>query len=242
MEFTGCLSGGAPVKMRFQIAQTVSTKGIPLLASTGAEAGLDAPSTTNAADMVGLNLDTATYVTAQQTDGTSPERTVECIINPDAIFRALLSGGSTSSTALSATTVTTASTDGLTVTDGFDYSSTSMDSGSVWGYAGANAGRIRKITAVSTTAATVTVAFDSDIAVGDQFLHAPFFPMEIDSGAAVTLTSTFEQIDATAAVATATNAADFIVIQIYAYDLSNSGTTRSAVRLVSSDHFLNKLS
>lgn len=145
MELAGLLCGGAPVIKKYQVAQTVDNVGIPLLASTEAEAGLDAPTTTNAADMVGLNLDTATYVTAQQTDGSSAERTVSVIINPDIILKALLSGGGAENTALTLYDITTATSDGLDVTTGDDWSSPQFDDGAVWGYDGANAGQIRKI-------------------------------------------------------------------------------------------------
>lgn len=239
MDCAGFLHGGAPVIKSFQIAQTVSTVGIPLLMSTEAEAGLDAPTTTNCADMVGINLDTATYVTAQQTDGSSAERTVRVIINPDIIISALLSGSGTSGTSLTLYDVTTASTDGLSVTTGDNFSSPEYDDGAIWGYDGANAGQIRKITSTSATAATVTVAFDNDTVVGDNFMVAPFWPGD-DQSDTVTLTSDFAQVDAS--VATTASGAELMPLEIIANDISQEGRTTSKVLLVPEDHWLNKLS
>ena len=238
MFVSGFFSGGAPVIKKYQVAQTVSVANSPLLASTGAEPGLDAPTTTNLADWVGLCLDTATYVTAQQTDGTKAERTVSCVINPDIIVKARLSGSGTAGAALTRYDITTATTDGLDVTTGDDFSGTTRDSGSVWGYTGANAGQLRKITAVSTTAITVVVAFENDHQVGDEFLVAPVSPMEIDT-VTVTLTSDFTEIDCS--VATATNTARLQCIELLARGFADNGTTNSWGLFVPSDHFLNKI-
>jgi len=238
MELAGFLHGGAPVIKKYQIAQTVSTIGIPLLASTGAEAGLDEPTTANAADMVGINLDTATYVTAQQS-AFDAERTVSMIINPDAIFKILLSGGGTSNTALSTYAVTTATTDGLDVAS-TNFGSNDMAAGSVWFFDGVNAGQKRKITSwTNATTADPTVAFDRDHQVGDLAMVAPVWPMEIDT-ATITLTATFEQMDASVAIST--SAAEFVCIETILGTKADEGTTKSFILVVSSDHFLNKLS
>lgn len=238
MEVAGFLHGGAPVIKKYQIAQTVSTVGIPLLASTGAEAGLDEPSTTNAADMAGLNIDTATYVTAQQSS-LDAERTVACVINPDVILKILLSGGGTSNTALSTYAVTTATTDGLDVAS-TNFGSNDMAAGSVWFFDGANARQKRKITSwTNATTADPTVAFENDHQVGDLAMVAPVWTMEIDT-ATITLTATFEQMDASVAISTA--AAEFICIETVLEDKAHEGTTKSYILAVPSDHFLNKLS
>lgn len=231
MNVSGLLCGGAPVIKKYQINATVSSAGIPLLVGGADEAGLDLPTTTAVNDLVGINLDTATYVTAQQTDGTSAERTVSVIINPDIIVKARLAAGATSGVALSSNTVDTASTTGLAVTAG-DYNTTDVDEGIIWCTSGANVGQRRKITSTSTTAATVTVAFDNDIAVGDVFLHANIFPMDASTP---TLTSDFTELSAQ--VATATNTAEFAVI-----DMDTNDTTDSYAYLVALDHILNKTS
>jgi hypothetical protein len=110
--------------------------------------------------MIGVNVDAAgTYVTAQQSDNSDTARLTSIIINPDAVWKMLMSGGSTEGTALALQTVTTASTDGLAVTTATTWTGTEFDEGVTWGFEGANAGKARKITSTSSTAGTVTVAF-----------------------------------------------------------------------------------
>lgn len=237
METVGYLYGGAAVLKKYQVAQTVSNIGVVYLASTEAEAGLDEPTTTNFADAVGINYDTATYATAQVAGGT-PEATITVDVRPDAIIKARLSGGGTTGTALTLYDVTTASTDGLSVTTGDDWSSPEFDDGAIWGYDGANAGQLRKITSTSSTAATVTVAFANDTVVGDNFLRAPFWPMD-DQSYTVTATSNFLEVDAS--VACATNTGALLPIELIANDIANNGRTNSYVLLVCRDHWLNNL-
>lgn len=232
MELKNTLSGSGPYLMKHQINATVANVGVPLLIGGAGEAGLDLPTATAVNDMVGVNIDTATYVTAQQTDGTSAERLVTVIVNPDAVWKARLSGSSTEGTALTTQSVDTATTDGLDVTAG-DFSSTTMDEGSIWGYTGANVGQIRKITSISTTAATVTVAFDYDHAVGDEFLYCSFWPFDANT---VKLTAAFYEVDAQAAAAS--NEAEFMPIRIIANDKASEGTLTSAVLMVCRDHVL----
>lgn len=199
MEFAYSFSGNSAIRRLYQVAATVSNAGVPLLAPTANDAGLPQATTTAAADVVGVAADTATYVTAQQTDGTSAQRRVGVLINPDAVWSMLLSGGATENTALTQYDVTTASSDGLTVTTGDNWSSPTFDEGTVWGYTGANMGAFRKITSVSTAAATVTVAFDYDTVIGDIFLRAPYTPFQ---STAVQLTTNLYQANAAIAVGT----------------------------------------
>lgn len=233
MKVAGTLSGGAPVVKKYQVAASVDNVGVPLLVSAANGAGLAACTTTSTVDMVGINLDTATYVTAQQTDGTSAERTVSMVINPDAIIHARLSGSATEGTALTQFDVTTASTDGLTITTGDAWNSPTYDEGIAWGYDGANAGQQRKITSVDGTSATVTVPFDYDTVVGDNFLRAGVSPMGLQT---VQLTTAFQEVDASVAVAT--NEAEFMVIEVVGNDEGAEGTLTSYVLMVSTDHIL----
>jgi hypothetical protein len=235
MQLKALLNGGAPVIKSYQINATVADVGVPLLVGGAGEAGLDLPSTTAVNDMVGVNLDTATYVTSQQTDGSTAERTVKVIINPDAIYRARLSGDGTTGTALTLFDITTATTDGLDITTGDDWNSTDMDEGLVWGYDGANVGQIRKITSTTTLAATVTVAFENDHQVGDNFLRANFSLMDVPN---VTLTSDFQEIDTSVQVAS--NVAEFALIDIVAGTINSEGTLKSFVDMVCQDHVLNQ--
>lgn len=237
MEFAYNLNGGtAPYVKKYQIGETMATGGVPIVVGGSNNEGAALASTTAAASCIGITLDTATLVTAQIAGGTDTAAYVSVVINPFAVYRARLCGGATSGTALAAKTVTSASTDGLTVTTGFDYSSPTMDEGSIWGISGANPGKIRKITSVSSTAATVIVAFPNDIAVGDTFCHCPFATCEKQY---VQLTTLLNQVDATAAVDT--NNANFTIVEIDQRDGSDNGTTNSSVLIVVNDSLFNNL-
>lgn len=231
MEYAYSLCGhSAPVFKRYQVNASVARVGVPLVIPGANNAGIVLATTTGAADMVGCNIDTATYVTAQQTDGTSAERTVGVIVNPDAVWKVKLSGGATEDTALALQAVTTASTDGLDITTGATWTGTEFDEGVVWGYDGANAGQYRKITSTSSTAGTVTVAFNYDTAVGDNFLRAPYWPIQTIT---VQLTTLLTQADASIAVGTG---AGFKVVEMELKDSSDSGRTNSYIYMVPTDH------
>jgi len=234
MKMSGLLSGGAPIVKKYQISADVDDIGIPLLAVASAEAGLNMPSATAVNDMVGINLDTGTYLTAQQADGSDPATLVSVIINPDIILEIPMSWGSTEDTDLTNRVVTSGSTTGLVVTTGDDFSSPTLDEGVVWCEKGANAGQFRKITSVSSSAATVTVAFQNDIAVGDEFGYAPIFPM---ANHTVTLTDAFQQFDASAAVAA--NTAELQCIALEVNDFLG-GNRRPFALFVPQDHILNR--
>lgn len=230
MRLHGTMSGGNQCVKKYQVAASVTVRGVPLLMPIAGGAGLAAATTTSAADMVGVSQDLATYVTGQQTDGTSTERTVTVLINPDAMWAMLMSGGATAGTALTLRAVTTASSTGLVVTTAEDWSSPTYDEGIVWGYDGANAGSARKITSVSATAGTVTVAFDRDTVVNDNFIRAPYWPVQ---GTAIQLTSDLAQADASIAVGTG---AEFKTVELILGDISNGGRSNSYVIAVAGDH------
>lgn len=241
MDFAGCMSGAAPYLRKFQIGVSITNIGIPFKQAASNVAGIVIGTTTDVDNMVGINLDTATgaYVTAQQTDGTSPERLVTVIINPDAILKVRIAGSATNA-ALATRDVTTASTDGLSVTTALtdagaavDWASPTMDEGTIWGFKGANTGLKRKITSVSSTVATVTVAFDYDTVVGDKFAYAPIHPMETLT---VTLTTDLKEIRQDAA--TATNTAALRCINTICRDIANDGLYKSYGIMVSGNHAL----
>ena len=230
MEYAYSLTGNStPIRRKYQIAAT-NIANIPLLIPAAGGAGLATSTTTSCADMVGVAMDAATFVTAQQTDGTSAEREVSVIISPDAVWKIKMSGGATEDTALTLQEVTTASTTGLVVTTAAEWSNPTFDEGIVWGYDGANAGASRKITSVSGTAGTVTVAFDQDTAVGDNFLRAPYFPWQ---STAIQLSTLLTQADASIAVATG---AELIPIELYLRDITDQGQTNSFVFAFAGDH------
>ncbi len=238
MEVAGMLSGGAPVIKKYQIAATVSNVGIPMLVANGAEAGLD-QATANAdfTDCVGLNLDTGTFLSAQQTGAADPEVTVSVVINPDAIIRCRLSGGATEGTALTTYDVTTASTDGLDVTTGDDFSSpVQWDEGAVWGINGANAKIIRRITATSSTDITVAVAFPNDSVVGDLYTVFPLSPTPTDAQK-INLTTNLTEGRQDISVGTGG------LISTIGYeheDQAGDGTLKSFVLIHFPDHHLNQ--
>ena len=228
----GLHPNSTPFAMDFQVDETMATAGVPVLEPGANQAGVVLASTTAAANMVGVTLGTATFVTAQQTDGTSAERTVKVIINPDAVWEMLMSGGATEGTALELRDVTTATTDGLSVITGDAWNSPEMDEGAIWGFDGVNASQIRKITSTDGTTATVRVAFDNDHPVGDNFLFAPYWPLDSN---AIQLTALLTDADASIAVATG---AALRCIEIRHGDLSNEGRTKSYVLAISDDHVL----
>lgn len=231
MEFYNDIGGAAPARYEFQVTATMSTAGIPVIGGAEAEAGVTAASTTAAVDTVGVTLDTATYATAQQTDNSDPAAAVTVIINPHAVYNALLSGGATSSTALTAGTEDTGSATGLLISTDVDYSNPNLAGGTIWGYTGANAGIVRKITSLSTADAVPDVAFPIDIAVGDTFLTAGFSPGCTNQF--VQLTTTLEQVNAALTIDNDND--NFRVLSLVCRDSSEDGTTNSYARLTICD-------
>ncbi len=219
-------SNSAPVVKKFQVGETMANAGVPVLVGGSGNEGIALASTTAAVDLVGVTLDTATLVTAQQSDNSDTERTVSVIINPGAVYKAKLSGGATDDTALALHTVTTASTTGLVVTTATAWDSPTFDEGLVFGYEGANAGKGRKITSVSSTAGTILVAFPNDTAVGDTFMRLPFvsspYGMEDQF---VQITTNLTQVDASVAVDT--DNANFRVVELKIRDAASQGRTNS---------------
>lgn len=236
MECIGLLNGSAPYIRKFQISATASVTGVPYLVSAAGAAGVSVATTTGCVNMIGCNQDTATYATAQQSDGSDPDALCSFIINPDAIWKVIMSGGATESTALTLYPVTTASSTGLAITtsSNADWASPTYDESTVWGYDGANAGIIRKITSVSGSAITVTVALPRDTVVGDNFMAFPQHPFTLQ-----TLTLTTALTQARADVAVATNTAELICIGLICNDASENGRYTSATKVIARYHALN---
>jgi len=230
MEYFGSFSGHAPIIKKFQVGEAMATSGVPIVVATAGLAGPVLASTTAAADMIGVTLDSQdTLVTAQQSDNSDPERVVSTVVNPDAMYRAKLSGGAANDTSLLQATVVTASTTGLDVITGTDYSN--FDEGSIYCFSGANTNILRRIGVGDATDATVVVAFPFDIAIGDVFLHFPFDP---GSDQFVQLTTTLDQIDASAAVDSDNN--NFRVIELELRDSSDDGRNTSFAVITPFDH------
>src|SRR3990167_6650343 len=150
MEFSYSFSGSTAIVKKYQIGEAMATAGVPVEIETLANThGVLLAETTTCADCLGVTQDAApTRNTAQQTDNSDPAVYVSVIINPDAVWKAKMSGGSTSNTAITTQTNTVESTDGLLTTLALG---TAYDDGYIWGYTGANAGVLRKVTAVGGT-------------------------------------------------------------------------------------------
>ena len=230
MDYAKMLNGGQPLMIKYQINETFSNAGIPVLAPGANTAGVQIGVKTSFANACGVTQDTATYVTAQQTDGTSAEREVTVCISPSAIFRALMSGSATAGTAMVQNTISSDTTDGLDVTDDtFTWTSPQWDEGSVYFTSGVNQGQLRKVTATSGSAATITVAFDRDHVAGDTYFRMPYWFMD---DTAKTIQTTTDLVQADTLIAVGTGGAAKII------DMELNDTTDSYVLFIFDDHAL----
>jgi len=241
--------GAIPIMKRFQFGVTLTKAGIPFTVPASNTAGVVIGTTTGATDLVGMSIDTgavgsgvgahgtgaanATYSTTQGTGDSSAARCVTLIINPFAVWRWKMSQGATNDTALSLRAVTTASAGGTAITTNEDWSSPTYDEGITWGYDGANAGAARKVTSVSSTAGTVVIPFDYATVVGDNFIRAPYWPMQTVT---LQLTTSLDQADASIAVGTG---APFRIVDLDLRDVAGDGRNQSFVYAVSNSHALN---
>lgn len=232
MDYVTSLQGNTtPLKKLYQIGEAMANVGVPVLVGGSNNEGIALAGTAAAVDLMGVTVDAqATLVTAQQSDNSDPRREVTVIVDPSAIYKAKLTQGSAEDTALTLFDVTTASSDGLVVTTGDEWSSPTYDEGTLWGYDGANVGIVRKITSVSSTAATMIVALPNDTVVGDNFMRAPFNPGEAQF---VQLSTLLTQIDASVAVDTDNN--NFRVLEILARDQTRDGRNNSFALIVGYD-------
>ncbi len=229
MDLRGLLNGGGPWLQKHPVGETVADAGIIMLEPDAGGGGLALPTTIDLSNAVGMTYDTATFVTAQQTDGTSAERLVNICINPDAVYRILMSGGATEGTALVQNTISSASADGLDITDdAFTWTAPSWDEGSVFMTNGVNQGQLRRVTAVSGSVATISVAFDFDNAVGDTYFRVPWWPLGL--GDTLQTTTLFTQADTLIAVNTGGD--------IKSLRLEFDGATASFLHFMLADHAL----
>ena len=233
MEFAGSVDGSTPVIKKYQIDSTFANAGVIALAATGNAAGLVISSTTSFANAVGVTLDTATYITAQQSGGANVERVVSVIVNPGALYKVLLSGTALEGGAMVKYPITTEDTSGLTaVTSSIaDWSSPAFDESTVWFADGLNVGQKRKVTSVSSSTATFDVAFNQDVLVGHNLYRAPYSPLDT-TAANLAVTTNLYQANTLIAVGTGGAAL------IYDMDLETTGT-KSTVSFLLSDHVTN---
>lgn len=188
MEFAYDLSGSSTAFVKkYQVAATNTVLGVPYLQNAGNGTGIVLATTTGAANALGVNVDAAgTYVTAQQSDNSDTQRLTSVIVNPHAVYRALISGSATSGAALTLYTAISGGSDGLTIVMDQSIASPDMDETYLFCISGANAGARRKITSTSTTTATFIVAWRYDVAAGDTFISCGFTPSQTE---ALTLTT-----------------------------------------------------
>jgi len=230
MDYLYSLIGGTPALRRYQVDQDFDNAGVPVLESASGESGVDLATTTGFANVIGVSEDAASKLTAQQSVGTTAASLLTVNISPLSVYGARLSGDATTGTALSISTVSTASADGLSVVVDTDPNSPDLADGVVWGYSGANVGQYRKITATAANDATVEIPFDNDLAVGDTFLMANRYEADV---AGITLTSDLREVDAQAAEATT---GVIRVVEMFLKDRSGQGTLKSFFALQFADH------
>jgi hypothetical protein len=199
------------------------------------------PTTTAAADFMGIAMEAVPYSTTQASfDGfpgyrqSGEEGTVG--INYDSFQRLKLrvAGGATSGTGLATAapanilTNTSADATGLIVTAA-EVGTVDMDGGLICGRTGNNAGVVRRSTThTNSTDNRVIVPFPRTIAVGDTFIRVPF------SKSTVTVQLTTDFREANGIIAYGTGAA-FAVIDVK-FDIANDEVV---IWMVSRDAFCN---
>ena len=231
MKFAYTWSGTAPHIRKLKIGgASFATAGIPALVGANGTAGLALPTSASTADAVGVTIDTGTYSTTQG----DTEGIVSVIVNPDAVFKLLMSGAGAAGQALGLTTNSAASAAGtvITITTGDAApNGPTMDEGMAACISGANFGQTRKITSVAATTATVTVPFLRDIDAGDTFLLLPYAPFDV---AANDIELTGDLTGAAAYIAVGTGA-DFRVVD-YEIEFYGAPRTNSYVLAMLDDH------
>lgn len=217
MQYSGNFSGSSIVYKRFKVSATGLVPGVIVCAAIDGSTGeMIVTAATATANQLGLLADAAsrvgetlTYSTTQGAD----EAIYGVIVNPDQLIRAQMVTGATGS-ALTADTIVTAASNGLTAVGGTSVASPDMDQGTIWYTSGANVGKSRKIMSTSSVTATVTVPFAAN-AVGDTFIYAG-----IGRGLqGITLTTDVLKLRSDIAIATGVN--------VTTLDLELNGTTDS---------------
>ena len=120
----------------------------------------------------------------------------------------------------------------MVTTSAFDPNSPDLNEGTVWGYSGANTGKVRKIMSTAANVVNTTVAFPFDIAIGDRFLYANVHPLHTITALCGT--------DMTNLDATVANSGDatVITIEMILNDFAGDGTTNSYALIQFADHLL----
>ena len=203
MQYAGCFSGSAPVIKKYKASATGMAAGVIVCAAPDGGTGqMIVTAATATPNQLGTLLDIGSlqgapiaYSTVQGAD----EAVFSVIVNPDQMIRGLMVMGATDTT-LTADTIVTSTSSGLTTIGGTSVASPDMDQGVVWYTSGANVGKSRKIVSTSSATATVGVPFAAN-AVGDTFIYAG-----INVGLqGITLTTSVQNFRSNIAVATGVN-------------------------------------
>lgn len=230
MQYLGNFSGSSPVMKRYKVSATGMTPGvIACAAPDGASGEMIVTAATATANQIGTLIDAASTVGETLTYSTvqgAAEAIYGVIINPDQIIRAQMVTGATG-TAITADTVATAASNGLTVVGAVSVASPDMDQGTIWYTSGANVGKSRKIVSTSSVTATVVVPFAAN-AVGDTFIYAGI-AMGLQG---ITLTTDVQKCRTDIAVATGVN--------ITTIDMERNGINDSFVHVVLTDGVFNQ--
>lgn len=241
MQVVKRLDGSSSFHMLDLKLSATVVEGQAVIASPAGAAGgeITDSTTTSLLDMAGIVLGASSFnphgggggtLTYSTTQGDT-EGLVRVVINPDAIIRALMSGGAAEGTALQRVAVTAANAAGTTITT-TDTPEASMDDGICWCILGANVGLSRKVTTYTANSSfVVTVPFPRTIAVGDEFCVVPFLPL---TTRAVQLTTLLTEADASIVVGTGGNAT---VVEVVL-----NRNTDSYVHFIARDHVFNELS
>ena len=228
MRFAYTLGGGQPVVKKYKMAAG-HARGIVVLTAAANATGLSTSTTTSFADAVGVTMDAgpiavgnlATYSTTQG----DPEFLQSVLVNPDAVFQALMVG-SAANAAIANNTIGTAASNGLTcvgTTGDQDPSSPSFDEGTVWYTTGSNASASRKITSVTTPLTTTVVMPFAANAVWDTYCIIDYTIGTIDVTTSTDLQNVRVDIAATGAEAVCV-------------DLELNGRTNSYIHIKLHDH------
>ena len=231
------LSGSKMVLKKMRVGITVSNPGVPLIGPTANNEGVLLGATTTSADAVGMPLDTATYNTAQQSDGSDVTQWVTVVVNPDAVWVSRLCGGATEGTALTAYYNTVASATGVLATlsatsGGSTVDTSNFDDCPIFCYSGGNAGLYRRAEPADATDINFTQAFRYAIAVDDRFFGCP-----LTEGSAQMVTWTTNLYEVNAAVGTSANTTStWRAVDLILNDVGADGLNKSYVNLICADH------
>jgi len=231
------LSGSKIARRKMRVGITISNPGVPLIGPTANNEGVLLGATTTSADAVGMSIDTATYNTAQQSDGSDPTQFVDVIINPDAVWQSRLSGGAGTGTALTAYYNTVASSTGVLLTlsatsGGSTVDTSNFDDCPIFCYSGANAGLYRRAEPADGTDINLTQAFQYAIAVDDLFFGCP-----LTEGGQATVTWNTDLTEINAAVSVSANTTStWRAVDLVLNDIGNNGLYNSYVNVICADH------